>query len=68
MRGTVSKRIRNDARHKAANSPTEYKIRWFDKFLGKTNSDGTPAKIKVGTVYCTGFRRIYQDMKRAYQS
>lgn len=64
MNGKVAKRIRAAARQAAANDPTVYKIKWFEKLLG--HKDGVPQKIKVGTVYCTGFRRIYQDMKRDY--
>ena len=67
MRGTVAKRLRNKARVQAANNPTEYKIRWYEKLLGKTGSDGKPARIRVGTVFATGFRRVYQDMKRDYK-
>ena len=67
MRGTVAKRIRNEARQKAATNPTTYHVRWFEKLIPwKTGDDGKPARIRVGTVYCTGFRRVYQDMKRAY--
>ena len=64
MRGTVAKRIRNMARQEAAANPTEYKVKWFFKTI--LMKDG-PKKTKVGTVFCTGFRRIYQDMKQAYK-
>jgi len=66
MRGTVAKRIRNEARKIAAKNPTEYKIKWFERLIGKTDSKGLLMKAKVGTVYSVGFRRVYQDMKRQY--
>ena len=68
MRGTVAKRIRKEARKQAVSNPTQYRIRWFEKLLGKTGSDGKPARIRVGTIFCTGYRRIYQDMKHAYST
>jgi len=64
MRRTVAKRIAKMAR-KAG--PTEYKIRWFERLLKKTGDDGKPARIKVGTIFCTGYRRVYRDMKRQYK-
>jgi nicotinamide mononucleotide (NMN) deamidase PncC len=64
MRGTVAKRIRSLARKMAARNPTEYKIRWFERLLGKSGPDGRPAREMVGTVFCTGYRRVYQDTKR----
>ena len=67
MRGTVAKRIRNISRVMSAKNPTEYRVRWYERLLGKTGSDGKPARIRVGTIFCTGFRRVYQDMKRDYK-
>ena len=66
MRGTVAKRIRNEARRKAANKPTKYNVTWVEKWFVKTDDKGKKI-IKVrGTIMCTGYRRIYQDMKREY--
>jgi hypothetical protein len=67
MRGTVAKRLRNAAREKAANIPTEYRLkRMFKALIGKKDDKGKPIGVARETVFCTGFRRIYQDMKRAY--
>ena len=68
MRGTVAKRIGNRARLAAAKKPTEYSARLFNKWLGKSDSDGKPVKIVRHTIFSTGYRRVYQDMKKEYMA
>jgi len=66
MRGTVAKRIRRAARAEAATTPTTYKTKWYEFFTGKYDDKGKKVMDYRGTVTCTGYRRVYQDMKRAY--
>jgi len=66
MRGTVSKRIRRAARSSAATAPTQYKVKWYERWTGKFDGKGDKIMDHRGTVTSTGFRRVYQDMKRAY--
>jgi len=68
MRGTVAKRIGNRARLAAAKKPTEYSARLFNKWLGKPDSNGKPTKSLSSTIFCTGYRRVYQDMKKEYMA
>ena len=66
MNGKKSKMIRNEARKLSAKNPTQYKVRWFEKLIGKTDKEGKQIKEKRGTIFCIGYRRVYQDMKREY--
>jgi len=68
MRGTVAKRIGNDARLMSAWDPTKYKARLFYRWLGKSDPVGPPRKIVRRTIFATGYRRIYQDMKKEYMA
>ena len=64
MRGTVAKRLRNQAR--ATSAPTEQKQKWFKRvFIGK---DGQKKDRLTCTVRNVGFRAEYQKLKKAYKS
>ena len=65
MRGTVAKKLRKEARENS--KATTYRTKWFAKKTGKTNEDGKPVMDYRGTTTCTGYRRIYQDLKKAYK-
>ncbi len=65
MRGTVAKKLRRQARKVATSS--ERKVRWAERLTGKTDSEGKPHKHYSGTLFWTGFRRIYKDMKKQYK-
>jgi len=65
MRGTVAKRLRNAARK--ISKPTTAKVKWYKKWIpGKYDDNGSPITVDKQTVFYAGYRRIYQDMKRAY--
>lgn len=70
MRGTVAKRIRRAARAAAANTPTKTTIISTIKryFTGKVDAKGQRVVDEVNkeTVRYSGYRRVYQDMKREY--
>jgi hypothetical protein len=65
MRGTVAKRLRKEARK--ISEPTKYKTKWFAKKTGKTDDKGKAVVDYRGTITCTGYRRAYQDLKKAYK-
>jgi len=66
MNGKKAKKLRKEAYKLAmeSNSQTEYRIKWFEKLTGKTGSDGKQIKTRTGTIFCTGYRRIYQNLKK----
>jgi hypothetical protein len=70
MRGTIAKRIRRAARAAAANTPTKTTIISTIKryFTGKVDAKGQRVVDEVNkeTVRYSGYRRVYQDMKREY--
>ena len=67
MRGTVARRIRAAARQAAATQPTRYITNILKRiWTGKFGIDGKRVMDVRGTVTCTGYRHVYQDMKRAY--
>ncbi len=70
MRGTVAKRIRREARIRAAKTPTKLGIISTIKkyFTGKIDEKGNQVveEINKQTMRYSGYRRIYQDMKRVY--
>lgn len=72
MRGIVAKRIRRAARATAANTPTKTTIISTIKqyFTGKVDAKGHRVVYDVNkeTVRYSGYRRVYQDMKRAHRS
>jgi len=67
MRGTVAKRIRKQAGVIARNMPSERKFKWFTRWAGRRDKNGNPSTYNVSTARWTGYRRIYQDMKKAYR-
>ena len=70
MRGTVAKRIRRAAREAAATTPTKVNVLSTIKryATGKVDAKGNLVVHEVNkeTVRCSGYRRVYQDMKCAY--
>ena len=64
MRGTVAKRIRKEARTAAAESPTKFGVITKVK---KILRGGKSFNVNRDTLKFSGFRRIYQDMKKAYK-
>jgi len=66
MNGKKANRLRKEA-YRLATVPgnhTEYRIKWFEKLTGKTGSDGKQEKRRTGTIFCTGYRRVYQNLKK----
>ena len=69
MRGTVAKRLRRAAFKLAAKNPTKTKIKWYKKIFRSKDEDGKTIEKKVrrGTQYLTGYRAIYQKLKKEYK-
>lgn len=51
----------------AAKNPTQYKMNWISKFTGRRNSEDKLVADYRGVLVCTGYRRVYQDMKVQYK-
>jgi hypothetical protein len=68
MRGTVAKRLREIARQKA--SVEQPKMAWFKRMLPRSlwKVEDRPAYVRVGTLEHRGYRRVYQNMKKAHKS
>ena len=66
MNGGKAKKLRKDAYRLAMVSSEHdgYRTKWFEKLIGKTGSDGKQEKRRTGTIFCTGYRRIYQNLKK----
>lgn len=71
MRGTVAKRLRKEASRSANDQESKPSIKRMIKrfFTGKVDENGERVIISENrdTVVYTGFRRIYQDMKRDHR-
>ncbi len=68
MRGTVAKQLRKEARK--VSKPTDFSIkRVIKSFIDKqaTEKEGKEVRVKYNrdTVVCTGYRRVYKDLKKA---
>lgn len=66
MRGTKAKKLRKLAASKG--SQTQALIEPHEKWIpGKDDKDGKPTEIKIvrKTMVYRGYRRIYQDLKKA---
>ena len=62
MRGKIAKRLRKEARNLSANNPTKYTTTQHKKTVLKGSFK---YNILTGTTRCTGYRRVYQDLKKA---
>ena len=71
MRGTVAKRLRKEASRSAKGQDSKPSIKRTIKrfFTGKVDDKGEKVidSVNRDTVKYTGFRRIYQDMKRDHR-
>ena len=67
MRRIVAKRLYLMASQSPDFKPTEHKTKWYKLLLNKFSGDGKQAIDYRGTIFCTGFRRIYQDLKKQYK-
>lgn len=41
-------------------------MKWYKKLLPKKDEDGNKVYVDRGTIRLEGYRRTYQNMKRAY--
>ena len=67
MRGTVAKRLRRAAFKLAAKNPTKTKWKWKIVKV-KDKESKIERKVRRGVQYLTGYRALYQKLKREYKT